>query len=210
MNIVLFGAIGNIGKVILQEALDRGHHVTAIVRDPAKVTTKHANLKVTQGDILAPSSYEGALAGAEAAIASVNDPNPDNVPKQAEVLLETLAKAGVRRFAWVGGAGSLEVAPGKRVIDDAHFPAAWKPSAMGMVRALEVFRASTADIDWTFVSPAALIEPGERTGVFRVGGDQLLVDAEGNSRISQADYAIGLLDRIEKGDAPRKRITLAY
>jgi len=210
MNIVLFGATGNIGKVILQEALDRGHHVTAIVRDPAKVTEQNPNLRVTRGDLLNPVSYEAALAGADAAIASVNDPNPDNVPKQAGVLLETLARAGVKRFAWVGGAGSLEVAPGVRVIDDPNFPEAWKPSAMGMVEALEVFRASKANIDWTFISPAAHIEPGERTGKYRVGGDQLLVDGQGNSHISQADYAIGLLDRLEKGDAPRKRITLAY
>lgn len=210
MNIVLFGATGNIGKVILQEALDRGHHVTAIVRDPAKLSVQNPNLKVATGDLLHPASYEASLAGADAAIASVNDPNPDNVPKQAQVLLDTLAKAGVKRFAWVGGAGSLEVAPGVRVIDDPNFPPAWKPSAMGMVKALDVFRASKADIDWTFISPAAHIEPGERTGKYRVGGDQLLVDAQGNSHISQADYAIGLLDRLEKGDAARKRITLAY
>lgn len=210
MNIVLFGATGNIGKVILQEALDRGHRVTAIVRDPAKLAAANPALNVAQGDLLEPSTYEAALAGADAAIASVNDPNPDNVPKQADVLLDTLAKAGVKRFAWVGGAGSLEVAPGVRVIDDPNFPAEWKPSAMGMVKALDVFRASKADIDWTFISPAAHIEPGERTGRYRVGGDQLLVDAQGESRISQADYAIGLLDRLEKGDAARKRITLAY
>lgn len=210
MNIVLFGATGNIGKVILQEALDRGHHVTAIVRDPGKLSVQNPNLKVATGDLLRPASYEASLAGADAAIASVNDPDPDNVPKQAQVLLDTLAKAGVKRFAWVGGAGSLEVAPGVRVIDDPNFPPAWKPSAMGMVKALDVFRASKADIDWTFISPAAHIEPGERTGKYRVGGDQLLVDAQGNSHISQADYAIGLLDRLETGDAARKRITLAY
>jgi putative NADH-flavin reductase len=210
MNIVLFGATGNIGKVILQEALDRGHHVTAIVRDPGKLSVQNPNLKVATGDLLRPASYEASLAGADAAIASVNDPDPDNVPKQAQVLLDTLAKTGVKRFAWVGGAGSLEVAPGVRVIDDPNFPPAWKPSAMGMVKALDVFRASKADIDWTFISPAAHIEPGERTGKYRVGGDQLLVDAQGNSHISQADYAIGLLDRLEKGDAARKRITLAY
>jgi putative NADH-flavin reductase len=210
MNIVLFGATGNIGKVILDEALARGHHVTAIVRDPARVTASNPQLVVAQGDLLHPATYEAALKGADAAIASVNDPNPDNVPKQAETLLQALSGAGIKRFAWVGGAGSLEVAPGVRVIDDPHFPPAWKPSAMGMVKALEVFRASKADIDWTFISPAAEIAPGPRTGTYRTGGDQLLVDASGKSHISQADYAIGLLDHLEKGDAARKRITLAY
>lgn len=211
MKIVLFGATGNIGKVILDEALARGHAVTAVVRDPARVATRHAALTVVQGDVSHPASFATVLPGADAAIASLNDhADPANVPKQAALLLDALSSAGVRRFAWVGGAGSLEVAPGVRVIDDAHFPAEWKPSANAQIEALAVFRASKADIDWTYISPAAVIAPGERTGSYRVGADQLLVDAEGNSRISIADFAIGVLDRLEKGDAAKKRVTFAY
>ncbi|MET0617193.1 MAG: NAD(P)-dependent oxidoreductase, partial [Luteibacter sp.] len=112
--------------------------------------------------------------------------------------------------AWVGGAGSLETAPGVRVIDDPHFPEAWKASANAQIEALKVFRASAAVVDWTYISPAAEIAPGERKGAVRVGGDQLLVDAEGHSRISTADFAIGVLDRIEQGDAVKKRVTFAY
>ena len=152
------------------------------------------------------------MRGADAAVASLSarrDGDPELVPANARVLIGNLPKAGVQRLFWVGGAGTLEVAPGKRVIDDAHFPAAWKPEAEAQGKALEVFRASQG-ITWTYLSPAALIEPGERTGKYRVGGEQLLVDAQGNSRISIADYAAGLLDRVEKRDAENKRITLAY
>lgn len=211
MKIVLFGATGNIGNVILTEALDRGHQVTAVVRDPAKLATKHPALTVVQGDVAQPASYAAALPGAEAAIASLNDhADPANVPRQATLLLDALSAAGVRRFAWVGGAGSLETAPGVRVIDDPGFPEAWKAAANSQVDALAVFRASKAPIDWTYISPAAEIAPGERKGHFRVGGEQLLVNAGGHSTISIADFAIGVLDRIEKGDAAKKRVTFAY
>jgi putative NADH-flavin reductase len=211
MKIVLFGATGNIGNVILDEALARGHDVTAVVRDPSKLTTKHPKLHLTKGDVADPASFAPAFAGADAAIASLNDhADPANVPKQASTLLDALASAGVERFAWVGGAGSLETAPGLRVIDDPHFPEAWKASANAQIEALKVFRASDANVDWTYISPAAEIAPGERKGAFRVGGEQLLVDAEGHSRISTADFAIGVLDRIEQGDAVKKRVTFAY
>lgn len=211
MKIVLFGATGNIGKVILDEALSRGHAVTAVVRDPARVTAGHASLTVVQGDLARPQSFAAALPGNDAAIASLNDPaDPANVPKQAAAVLEALSAAHVRRFAWIGGAGGLETAPGVRVVDDPHFPAEWKPAANAQIEAFNVIRDSKADIDWTYVSPAAVIAPGERTGSFRVGTDQLLVDSEGNSRISIADFAIGVVDRIEKGDAVKQRVTFAY
>lgn len=211
MKIVLFGATGNIGNVILDEALARGHEVTAVVRDPAKLATKNPKLEVVKGDVADATSLAPALAGADADIASLNDhATPANVPKQATALLDALAAAGVKRFAWVGGAGSLETAPGVRVIDDPNFPEAWKTSANSQIEALKAFRGSDASVDWTYISPAAEIAPGERKGSFRVGGDQLLVDADGHSRISTADFAIGVLDRIEKGDAVKKRVTFAY
>jgi len=211
MKIVLFGATGTIGQVILTEALSRGHAVTAVARDPSKVATTHPALTVVAGDVADTASFEGVLAGNEAAIASLNDhADPANVPRQASVLLKSLSKAGVGRFAWVGGAGSLETAPGVRVIDDPGFPDAWKPSANAQVDALEVFRKSDAAIDWTYISPAGEIAPGARTGHFRLGGDQLLVGADGHSRISIADFAIGVVDRIETGDAAKRRVTLAY
>lgn len=120
------------------------------------------------------------------------------------------SKAGVKRLLWVGGAGSLETAPGVKVIDDPGFPVAWKPEAEAQAEALDVFRASQAEVEWTYISPAALIEDGERRGSYRIGGDRLLVDANGVSRIGVADYAVALLDRLEQHDALRQRITVAY
>ncbi len=213
MKIVLFGATGHIGHAILDEALQRGDEVTAVVRDPTRVTAQNPKLTVVQGDVGDPASYAAALHGADAAIASLSarkDKDNSAVARNAGILLDALAKAGVKRFAWVGGAGSLETAPGKRVIDDPNFPAAWKPEAEAQGQALAVFRGSKADIDWIYISPAAMIEDGARTGKYRVGGDQLLVDENGKSHINVPDYAAALLDRIEKNDKPRQRITVAY
>lgn len=213
MKIVLFGATGHVGQGILNEALQRGHSVTAIVRDPARVNVMNPKIELVIGDVSKPASYTDTLLGADAVIASLSarrDGDVASVARNASILLDTLPKAGVKRLAWVGGAGTLEVAPGVKVIDDPHFPAAWKPEAEAQSEALTVFRASKANIDWVYISPAALLEDGERTGKYRIGGDQLLVDANGKSRISIPDYAVALLDRIEKNDRPRQRITVAY
>lgn len=213
MKLVLFGATGHIGHAILEEALARGYDVTAIVRDAGRLTTRNAKLHVVVGDVAQPDSWRAATRGADAVIASLSarrDGNPDNVPNAAKTLLDTLPVIGVKRLLWVGGAGSLETAPGVKVIDDPHFPAAWKPEAEAQARTLDIFRASQADIDWTYISPAALIEDGARTGTYRVGGDKLLTDANGVSRITVPDYAAALLDRLDKHDALRQRVTVAY
>ncbi|WP_114238202.1 NAD(P)-dependent oxidoreductase [Dyella sp. C9] len=213
MKIALFGATGHIGHAILDEALSRGYEVTAIVRDPSRLATHNAHLKVVTGDIAKPDSWVDAVRGADVVVASISarrDGNPDSIPANAVTLLDHLSQAGVKRLVWVGGAGSLETAPGVRVIDDPHFPDAWKPEATGQAKALDAFRASKADVEWTYISPAALIEDGARTGKYRVGGDQLLVDAQGKSHITVPDYAVALLDRVEKNDARRQRITVAY
>jgi putative NADH-flavin reductase len=213
MKIALFGAAGHLGQAILEEALSRGYDVTAIVRDPARLTQRNDKLKVVTGDVAQPASWLDAVRGVDAVVASLSarrDGNPDSVPANAGVLLDNLPKAGVKRLLWVGGAGSLEVAPGVKVIDDPHFPDAWKPEANAQGKALDVFRASKADVEWTYISPAALVEDGERSGKYRVGGDQLLVDASDVSRITVSDYAVALLDRIERHDVLRQRITVAY
>jgi putative NADH-flavin reductase len=213
MKIVLFGATGHIGHAILDEALRRGDEVIAIVRDPERVTARNPKLTLVKGDVADPASYANALHGVDAAIASLSarkEKDTTSVARNAGILLDALSKSGVKRFAWVGGAGSLETAPGVRVIDDPHFPAAWKPEAEAQAEALAVFRASKADIDWVYISPAAMIEDGARTGKYRIGGEQLLVDANGKSHISVPDYAVALLNRIDKNDKPRQRITVAY
>jgi len=213
MYIALFGATGHIGHAILVEALARGHEVTSVVRDPSRLAMRHDKLRIVVGDVADPQGWLAAVRGSDVAVASLSarrDGNNDNLPANARILLDQLPAAGVPRLVWVGGAGSLEPAPGGRVLDAPNSPAAWKPEAEAQGRALEVFRASTSPMDWTYISPAALIEDGERSGQYRIGGDQLLTDADGASRISVADYAVALLDRVEQGDATRRRITVAY
>ena len=213
MKLVLFGATGHVGHVILEEALARGHEVTAIVRDASRLATRHPKLHVQVGDVHRPDSWRAATHGADAVIASVSarrDGDPAQIPAAAKTLLDTLPSTGVKRLLWVGGAGSLETAPGVKVIDLPHFPVEWKAEAQAQADALELFRASKSDLDWTFISPPALLEDGARTGNYRLGGDQLLADANGVSRISLPDYAVALLDRLDRHDALRQRITVAY
>jgi uncharacterized protein len=212
MKIALFGATGHVGHAILDEALARGYDMTAIVRDPSRLASQDARLKVVTGDVSKPESWLDAVRGADAVVASLSarrDGTPESILVNAKALLDNLPRAGVKRLLWVGGAGSLETAPGVRVIDDPHFPDAWKPEAIGQAKALDIFRDNT-DLEWTYISPAALLEDGPRTGKYRVGGDQLLVDTSGKSLISVSDYAVALLDRAEKNDARRHRITVAY
>lgn len=213
MKIALFGATGHVGHAILDEALSRGVEVTAIVRDASRLASPDARVTVVTGDITDPASWRDAVRGNDAVVVSISarrDGSNDAIPAIAQAVLDALPATGVKQLLWVGGAGSLETAPGVRVVDDPHFPDAWKAEAQGQAKALDVFRASHADVDWTFLSPAALLEDGPRTGNYRVGGDQLLVDADGKSHISVADFAAALIDRAEKGDARRRRIAVAY
>lgn len=213
MKIALFGATGHVGHAILDEALSRGDEVTAIVRDPSRLAHPDPRVKVVVGDIADPASWLDAVRGNDVVVVSISarrDNSNDAIPAKAATVLDALPKAGVKRLVWVGGAGSLETAPGVRVVDDPNFPDAWKPEALGQAKALDVFRQYKGDVEWTFISPPALLEDGPRTGTYRVGGDQLLVDANGKSHISVPDYAVALLDRVARNDARKQRITVAY
>lgn len=213
MKITLFGATGHVGHAILDEALSRGDDVTAVVRDPSRLANPDPRVKVVTGDIAKPDSWLDAVHGADAVVVSISarrDGSNDAIPNIAATVLDNLPKAGVKRLVWVGGAGSLETAPGVRVVDDPNFPEAWKAEALGQSKALDVFRQYKGEVEWTFISPAALLEDGPRTGTYRVGGDQLLVDANGKSHISVADYAVALIDRVQENDARKQRITVAY
>jgi putative NADH-flavin reductase len=218
-NIALFGATGMIGQRILNEALSRGHNVTAIARDPSKISTRNANLTVKPGDVLKPESVAAAAAGHDVVVSSYGprDGDPQQLVAAARSLIEGVAIANQKtgksiRLIMVGGAASLEVAPGVILLDAPNFPAAWKGIASAHRDALLVLRAeaSKAGVDWTYFSPAAFIQPGERTGKYRTGTDQLVADAKGESRISAEDYAVALLDEIEKPKFIGKRFTAAY
>lgn len=211
MKVFIFGASGMVGQALVQEALQRGHQVAAAARDISKAAAA-PGVTLRQVDAGNENAVREAVGGSDAVIAAVSGRKSghDTVAAIARNLLSTLPLAGVPRLLWVGGAGSLEVAPGVQLVNTPNFPAAYKDEALGQGRALEVFRATTSPLNWTFFSPAALLQPGERTGQYRLGGDQLLADASGNSRISVADFAVAMLDELERNAYPRQRITAAY
>lgn len=213
MNIAVIGAGGQIGSVIVTEALSRGHSVTAVVRDPSKITRTDANLRVVAGDVTDVNSIAAAVAGHDAVISAIGPNhaigNNDILRESAHNLIAGLKQAGVKRLLVVGGAGSLYVAPGVQLYDTPDFPEAWRAGAKKHGEALEVYRAEQ-ELEWTFFSPAAVIQPGERTGKFRLGGDSVLADENGNSVISIADYAIAAIDELETPKHIRQRFTIAY
>lgn len=210
MNVTLFGATGKAGARILKELLARGHQVTAIVRDgPTKLAPQYG-LTVRKGDLSDIAQVVEAVRGTEAVI-SAYGPGlnaPGDLVGATERLVAGLDQAGVQRLLMVGGAGSLEVAPGVQLIDSGHLPDEWKPIALAHRDALEILKAS--DLDWTSLCPAAFFEPGQRTGVFRLGEDNLVANEKGESRISMEDYAIAMVDELEKHAHPRQRFSVGY
>lgn len=214
MKIALFGATGTIGQRILREALNRGHQVTALARNPSGINEQNANLQTAAADVTDADSVAKAVAGHDVVISTIGPSQPaddlNNVIDAAHSLLKGLASAGVTQLLVVGGAASLEIAPGVLLIDAPEFPAAWKNIAQAQMDALHVYRTVQTDVDWTYISPAAFIEPGERTGKYRTGIDQLVVDEKGESRISTEDYAVALLDEVENPKHIRQRFTVAY
>lgn len=202
MKVAVIGASGRGGSRIVDELARRGHHVTAIARNTEKIPTG-ANITAKKGDVN-DTGLADLLKGHDAVISTVRFTQSD-----PELLIGAVKKSGVRRYLVMGGAGSLEIAPGKKLIDTPQFPEASKPEATKGGIFLDRLRQEQ-DLDWTFLSPSALIEIGERTGKFRLGGDQLLADANGKSRITFEDFAIALADEVEKPAHVRKRFTVGY
>lgn len=212
MNIALIGAGGFIGSALLKEALARGHSVTALLTRPEKLAAA-PKLKALKADVHDTQALAGQLKGHDAVLSAFSghaqaDTEAYYLRGMASILKAT-HEAGVKRLLVVGGAGSLEVAPGVQLLDTPQFPAEYKPTAEGARKALALLRGETS-LDWTMLSPSAVIAPGERTGKFRLGGDQLLADAQGASRISVEDYAVAFIDELDKPQHPRQRFTVGY
>jgi putative NADH-flavin reductase len=210
LKIALFGSTGRIGTRILNEALGRGHKVTAIVRDASQQTVKRPNLEYKTGDVLKPESVAIATKGSDAVISAYGPGAGDanQIVTAAQALVEGVGTNHPMRLIVVGGAGSLEVSPGVQLVDTPDFPPAYKKLALAHRDALEIIRK--APFDWTYVSPSAEIDEGSRTGHFRTGANQLLVDSSGRSRISMEDFAVAILDEVEKPKFSRARFTVGY
>jgi putative NADH-flavin reductase len=212
MKIVLFGASGTIGSRIVREALARGHDVTAVVRDPTGVPAGGEHFAAERGDVTNAADVTRVARGAEAIVSAVAPTGGQPLSMLTDAARALIAGAGnarVKRLVVVGGAGSLEVPEGGRVMDRGSFPDAWKPTAQAHADALQVYRTEAGGLDWTYVSPAAVIEPGVRTGRYRTGEDRLLVDDQGNSRISAEDFAVAIVDELERPAHVGRRLTVA-
>lgn len=211
MNIVLIGASGFIGSALRKEALARGHRVHALVSNPARLEPA-AGLSVTQVDVLDTDALARALGKPDAVLAAFSGHAQDDVRgyymRGFTSILAAAKRTGLRLLV-VGGAGSLEVAPGRQVLDSPEFPAAYRGSAEGARDALNLLRAERT-LDWTMLSPSAVIAPGERTGRFRLGVDQLLVGTNGKSEISVQDYAVAMIDELERPQNKGRRFTVGY
>lgn len=203
MKVAVIGVTGKMGSRIAAELLARGHVVTGIVRNAA-TPAPDGRIALKAADATDPAALGAALAGQDAVISCSRFRSSDPA-----ALLAGVKSAGVARLLVVGGASSLEVAPGQILFDTPDFPEAYRPEA-GAGRAFFAVLKQEKDLDWTFLSPSAETNPGVRTGKFRLGKDQLLVDEKGESWISMEDYAIAMVDELEQPQHSRTRFTVGY
>jgi uncharacterized protein len=211
VNIALLGATGFVGSALLNEALNRGHMITAIVRHPEKLEPRD-RLVVKEGDVYDSALLANLIQGQDAVISAFNpgwkDPNLyDDQVRGTASIVAAIKKAGIKRVLWVGGAGGLEVKSGVRVIDSPDLPDWVRPGSLATMEALEGLRKEP-ELEWSFLAPSAQLQPGIRTGKFRLGTDQLLVDSNGQSRISVQDYAVAMIDELEHPKHIRQRFTV--
>ena len=202
MKVALIGASGMVGARILAELSRRGHAVTAIARNVSKIAAL-PGVVPTKGDAADAEALAALLKGADAVVSSVHFSASDPAK-----LISAVRASGVRRYIVVGGAGGLNAAPGVRVIDTPQFPDIYRAEAQAGIAFLDLLRG-VQDLDWSFLAPSAVIAPGERTGKFRLGRDDLLV-GPGGSHISCEDYAIALVDELETPRHIRARFTVGY
>lgn len=207
MKLLLYGATGNIGSRILIEAMMRGHEVTAVVREPAKMKKSHHLLTIAQGDVLDVQDVR-ARAGMHDAVLNAVGPDREVIVGSAVSLIQGLAHGG-KRLLVLGGVGSLRTEDGVRFVDSPDFPNAFRLQALANCEALDLYRGSE-EVDWTFLSPPIWIKPGRRTGRYLAGKDTLLFDSDGTSWISTEDYAVAFLDEIERPQHIRERFTVVH
>ena len=213
--IIIIGASGFVGSAILNEAINRNYEVTAIVRNPEKITLQSARLSVVKADVSSAETVAALCKGFDTVISAYNPgwANPDIYNETLSAytaILKGAKKAGVRRLLCVGGAGTLFCRPNLRVVDAGIIPEAIMPAVKSLGEFYLNILCSEKEIDWVFFSPAGNIAPGNRTGQFRLGKDNLIVDKDGNSKISVEDYAVAMLDEVENEAHHQERFTIGY
>jgi hypothetical protein len=216
MNVALVGATGYVGSAILEELLSRGHNVTAICRHPEKTKIPdRERLRKVSADVNNSQALAESFRGQDAVIHAFAPERGEIAQrieahrKGTESILAAMKAAGVGRILAVGGAGTLEVAPGVRNMDQADFPKEWEGGAKATAGVKAVLQGQ-AEVLWTFLSPSHDLFPGERTGKFRLGKDQLLRGPDGKSRISVQDYAVAMVDELENPQHTGHRFTVGY
>lgn len=200
MKVALIGATGKVGRLLAAELIARGHVVTGIARSQPE---EESAVPLRLADARDAGALAAAIAGQDAVMLAGRFVSVDPA-----AILAAMAQSGVGRLLVVGGAGTLEVSPGVQLIDTGVIPEAFMPEVSGGRTFLEALKASV--VDWTFLSPAVNFVPGERTGRYRLGGDALMRDAEGDSRISYEDLAKALVDELEQPRHSRRRFSIAY
>jgi putative NADH-flavin reductase len=213
--VVLIGASGFVGSALLREALDRGHQLVAVVRNPEKITMNHLNLEVIKADVSSMEAVVSVCKGADTVISAYNPgwTNPlisEDTLKVYPVIINGVKKAAVKRLLIVGGAGSLFVKPGVRLMDTGVIPEEYLPAVKSLAHIFLEILSKEKELDWVYFSPAGDIAPGKRTGKFRLGKDELVVDQKGESKISVEDYAVAMIDELEKPVHHRERFTIGY
>ena len=213
--VALIGASGFIGSQLVKELLSRGYQVTAIVHSADKIKNDDKNLKVVSADVFDTDKLAEVLKNNDAVISAYNpgwtNPNIyDDTIKGYQSIIEAVKKAGIKRLQAVGGAGSLLVAPGKTVVDSGAIPDEILPGVKALALVLKDQFLPEKELDWVFFSPAGTIEPGERTGKYRLGLDNLITDDQGNSKISVQDYAKAMVDELENPKHHQQRFTIGY
>ena len=221
LDILVYGATGKVGSHVVEEALQRGHNVTAVSRDPSGIEIQHENLSVVAGDLLDLQSIELLVEDKDVIIVSVRgiigkDKKPENALQYIATrnIVDQLRAIGdgAARLIHVGGSGSLVVEPGVLYADKiprVFLPKSLEMEIQGQILTLEFLR-TVNDVDWSYATPAKNFTNGERSGEFRIGGDELMEDDRGKSRISRADFAVALIDEAEKAEHVQKRFSVAY
>ncbi|WP_135820128.1 NAD(P)-dependent oxidoreductase [Halostella litorea] len=212
MDVLLLGASGRIGHRVANELLDRGHDVTGVSRSGEVEGVEDASFVAVAGDATDPDDVAQLAAGHDAVASTLGpgeDTSPDVLVNMMEAVIEGLRRASVDRLVWTGGAGGLSVGPDTRLVETDDFPDEWEPLARAAIDAYDVL-ADDDDLEWTYLAPAALIEPGERTGEYRTAAGELVADEDGESYISMEDFAVALADELEEANAVHTYLGTGY